>query len=213
VASRRRGGDNTSTSCDKKHDACYHLRLGWTRPGREPWHQLIKDQEDAMRTLVLNAGFEPLAVVSDHRAVVLVLHARASVLEEAEDPLTSPGGSYARPTVILLNRYVRPGRRRRVAVSRRAVLRRDGHRCGYCGDHADTVDHIRPRSKGGDTSWANLVACCGACNSRKADRELQELGWTLRTQPREPAHHVRGTWDGPEHPDEAWMAYLYPQAA
>jgi hypothetical protein len=53
-----------------------------------------------MRTLVLNAGFEPLAVVSDHRAVVLVLHARASVLEEAADPLTSPGGSYARPTVI-----------------------------------------------------------------------------------------------------------------
>lgn len=166
-----------------------------------------------MRTLVLNAGFEPLAVVSDHRAVVLVLHARASILEAAEDPLRSPSGEYSRPTVILLNRYVRPRRRRRLSVSRRAVLRRDGHRCAYCGDRAETVDHVRPRSRGGDTSWSNLVACCSPCNSRKADHELGELGWSLRFVPREPVHQQRGLWAGPETPEPEWLAYLQPQAA
>lgn len=167
-----------------------------------------------MRTLVLNAGFEPLSVVSDHRAAVLVLRARATILEAAADPIRAPGGPHARPTVILLKRYVRPGRRRPGPASRRAVLRRDDHRCAYCGDHADTVDHVRPRSRGGTTSWENLVACCHQCNHRKADRELSELGWRLRFTPGEPAWNRRhGGWEVPGVPDAAWLAYLPDVAA
>lgn len=167
-----------------------------------------------MRTLVLNAGFEPLAVVSDRRAVVLVLRARARVLEVAQDPLHAPTGSYPRPSVILLDRYIRPVRRRPGPVSRRAVLRRDAHSCAYCGGGADTVDHIRPRSRGGPSSWTNLVACCQKCNHAKADRLLEDLGWKLRVKPREPAWAVHpGPWDGSGQPDEAWLAYLGDVAA
>lgn len=162
-----------------------------------------------MRTLVLNAGFEPLAVVSDRRAVVLVLRARATVLEVARDPLRSPSSCLDRPSVILLDRYVRPKRRRPGPVSRRAVLRRDSHRCAYCGDHADTIDHIRPRSRGGPSSWSNLVACCRRCNHLKADRSLEDMGWRLRHQPGEPPWTFQsGSWDDTATPDESWMAYL-----
>ncbi|RKW69446.1 HNH endonuclease [Galactobacter caseinivorans] len=167
-----------------------------------------------MRTLVLNAGFEPLAVVSDRRAVVLVLRSRARVLEVAEDPLVAPAGSFPRPTVILLDRYIRPNRRRPGPVSRRAVLRRDAHRCAYCGAGADTVDHVRPRSRGGPSSWTNLVACCRKCNHAKADRLLEDLGWKLRVKPGEPAWAVHpGPWDSPGQLDDAWLAYLSGVAA
>ncbi len=162
-----------------------------------------------MRTLVLNAGFEPLAVVSDRRAVVLVMRARATVLEVSADPLRSPGTQVDRPSVILLDRYVRPVVRRPGPVSRRAVLRRDAHRCAYCQAEADTIDHVVPRSRGGGSSWANLVACCRRCNHLKADRLLEELGWRLERTPREPAWSVRpGPWDGSSLPDDAWLAYL-----
>ena len=162
-----------------------------------------------MRTLVLNAGFEPLAVVSDRRAVVLVMRARATVLEVSEDPLRAPGQEFERPSVILLDRYVRPSVRRPGPVSRRAVLRRDAYTCAYCSAEADTIDHVLPRSRGGDSSWANLVACCRKCNHRKADRLLSEIGWELHRAPREPAWSVRpGPLDGGSAPEDAWLAYL-----
>ena len=167
-----------------------------------------------MRTLVLNAGFEPLAVVSDRRAVVLVLRARATVLAVGAEPIHREDGDIDRPSVILLDRYVRPGKRRPGPVSRRGVLRRDGYRCAYCGEGADTIDHVHPRSRGGGTTWSNLVACCRRCNHTKADRLLGELGWRLRKAPREPVWNVSpGPWDGSQVPDAAWLAYLRPAAA
>ena len=114
-----------------------------------------------MRTLVLNAGYEPLAIVSFKRALVLVMNDKATVIERVEDdPVWGTHGVYDRPAVIILSRYVRVPLRRRVPVTRRGVLRRDGHRCGYCGKAATTIDHVLPRSRGGADSWENLVACC-----------------------------------------------------
>src|SRR5690606_16897115 len=110
-----------------------------------------------MRTLVLNAGYEPLTVVSFKRALVLVLNEKASVIERVEDdPVYGSGRSFDRPAVIILSRYVRVPGARRVPVTRRGVLRRDEHRCGYCGKNAATIDHILPRSRGGRDSWENL---------------------------------------------------------
>jgi 5-methylcytosine-specific restriction endonuclease McrA len=95
-----------------------------------------------MRTLVLNAGYEPLAVVSFKRALVLVMGGKATVVaSDAEHPVVGSSGSWDRPSVILLTRYVRIPVSRRVPVSRRGVLRRDGHRCASCGHAASTVDH------------------------------------------------------------------------
>ena len=121
-----------------------------------------------MRTLVLNAGYEPLSVVSDRRALLLVATGKASVLEDAGDPMRSPTRAWGRPLVILLHQYVRVPHTDAAPVSRKGVLRRDAHRCAYCGAHATTVDHVRPRSRGGENSWENLVACCVRCKSAPA---------------------------------------------
>lgn len=161
-----------------------------------------------MRTLVLNAGYEPLAVVSFKRAMVLVMAGKAAVLEiDAGHPVLSAAGAWDRPSVIVLTRYVRVPYGRSVPVSRRGVLRRDEHRCAYCSAHATTIDHVVPRSRGGADTWENLVACCLGCNNAKGDRTPSEMGWRLTSIPRMPfdsAWLVRGT----ERPAPVWSTYL-----
>lgn len=160
-----------------------------------------------MRTLVLNAGYEPLSVVTYRRALLLVTTGKASVLAHGGDPVVGPSCILRRPTVILLHRYIRVPHSDHVAVSRRGVLRRDGHLCAYCGRTATTVDHIHPRSRGGEDSWENLVACCLVCNNAKGDRTLAQLGWKLRvtpTRPHGPQWRIREL----EKPAEEWREFL-----
>lgn len=164
-----------------------------------------------MRTLVLNAGYEPLAVVSFRRAIVLVLAHKAVVLATDGLPVVSGSLTLERPSVILLARYVKVPYGRAVPVSRRAVLRRDGHRCAYCRQSAATVDHVLPRSRGGPDTWENLVACCVRCNNVKGDRTPEEMGWVLQTAPRAPVGHAWLLRSGEsQHP--RWAEYL-PAAA
>lgn len=165
-----------------------------------------------MRTLVLNAGYEPLAVVSFKRALVLVMNHKATIVQADPDhPVYAASGSWERPSVILLTRYVRIPRSRSNPVSRRGVLRRDDHRCCYCGSSATTIDHVIPRSRGGRDSWDNLVACCLRCNNLKSDQTPGEMGWRMRFSARVPkgsAWVVRGV----EQPLPQWDAYLEPAA-
>lgn len=165
-----------------------------------------------MRTLVLNAGYEPLAVVSFKRAIVLVMNQKATIVAADEtDLVRSSSSAWARPSVIILRNYVRlPGRQ--VPVSRRGVLRRDAQRCGYCGQHATTIDHILPRSRGGQDSWENLVACCLRCNNVKGDRTPAEMGWQLRLKPRAP-HGPTWLVRGVERSQPDWDEYLTQVAA
>ncbi|ABY22252.1 HNH endonuclease family protein [Renibacterium salmoninarum ATCC 33209] len=165
-----------------------------------------------MRTLVLNAGYEPLAVVTFRRALILVLAGKASVLAEGDDPVVGPQEILSRPSVILLNRYIRLPYDRESPVSRRGVLRRDEHHCAYCGKSGSTIDHIQPRSRGGADSWENLVACCLRCNNLKGDHTPSEMGWHLRVSPKPP----RG-WHWQirelEKPTPDWDAFLSESAA
>ncbi|MBP2437240.1 HNH endonuclease [Microbacterium amylolyticum] len=161
-----------------------------------------------MRTLVLNAGYEPLGIVSFKRAIVLVMNQKASVVErDDDDPVCGPSDMYDRPAVILLSRYVRVPRERSVPVTRRGVLRRDGNQCAYCGRNATTIDHVQPRSRGGADSWENLVAACLKCNNMKSDRTPQEMGWDLRFVPR-PPQGVSWAVRGSERADPSWEPYL-----
>ncbi|GAB2692229.1 HNH endonuclease [Thalassiella azotivora] len=164
-----------------------------------------------MRTLVLNAGYEPLAVVSFRRAVVLVLAGKAVLLAEDDPPVVSGSLTVPRPAVIVLSRYVRMPYGRVATVSRRGVLRRDAHRCAYCGRSATTVDHVLPRSRGGRDTWENLVACCVRCNNTKGNRTPEEMGWRLLVTPKAP---TGPTWvlrgSEPRHP--RWAEFL-PEAA
>ncbi|MFZ7087558.1 HNH endonuclease [Curtobacterium sp. RRHDQ10] len=161
-----------------------------------------------MRTLVLNAGYEPLAVISFRRALVLVMNQKASVVTvDADHPVFGSSSSFDRPSVIILTRYVRIPQSRLVPVSRRGVLRRDANRCGYCGRHATTIDHVQPRSRGGEDSWENLVACCLTCNNVKGDRTPREMGWALRFRPKAP-HGTAWVVRGIERPQPDWDEYL-----
>ncbi|MFY9488210.1 MAG: HNH endonuclease [Solirubrobacterales bacterium] len=140
------------------------------------------------RVLVLNASFEPINVCTVRRAIVLILKEKAEVIDEAGLELHAEKLSMTRPSVIRLRTYVRiPYQSFRRKITRRAVFARDGWECQYCGKRGSlTVDHIVPRSKGGDTSWENVVACCAGCNRRKGDRSVSQCGMKLRSHPRAP---------------------------
>ena len=169
---------------------------------------ITSQQDVSMRTLVLNAGYEPLSVVSYRRALVLVMNGRAVVVEsDQRHPVRSVEGEWVRPSVIVLTRYVKMPHNRQIPVSRRGVLRRDGHRCAYCGNHASTIDHVIPRSRGGRDEWENLVACCLKCNNIKGDRTPHEMGWRMQLAPKTPygtAWLVRGI----DRPQPHWEEYL-----
>ncbi len=148
------------------------------------------DRGTPPRALLLNASLEPLCIVNLHRAVVLVMTGKATVLESEGRVLRSERTSLPVPVVLCLTRYVHVPQRRAVPPTRRTVLQRDNHRCAYCGGGADTVDHVLPRSRGGRHEWSNVVAACVRCNHRKADRLLQEIGWQLSFTPLAPRWSV-----------------------
>ena len=88
--------------------------------------------------------------------------------------------------MIRLRYFVRVPFHRRSSLSRRGVFARDGYRCQYCGSRADSIDHVRPRSRGGPHTWENVVAACRRCNAHKRDRLLSETSFKLRRQPGQP---------------------------
>ena len=121
--------------------------------------------------LVLNATYEPVNVCTVRRAVVLLLKEKAEVIERGSWELHSETTTLARPMVIRLVTFVKvPRDTHRRKITRRAVFARDGWQCQYCGSKANlTVDHVIPRSKGGTSTWENIVASCAPCNRRKGD--------------------------------------------
>lgn len=149
------------------------------------------------RVLVLNASYEALTEISADRAVVLLMGGAAESIADREPhfPIRSKHLELALPETIRLLRYVYLDHVTRIHDGSRAtlagVLRRDNHRCGYCASWARTVDHIRPRSRGGANTWDNLIAACALCNSNKADRTPEEAGMRLLWQPKAPAHLAR----------------------
>ncbi len=159
------------------------------------------------RSLVLNASYEPLCVVSARRAVVLVLKAKAEVIEADGIAFHSEKLSIPVPSVLRLNYYVNVPFRARATLSRRAVFIRDAYECQYCAAPAENVDHVTPRSRGGEHTWENVVASCRKCNSKKENRLPVEVGLALRRPPRVPQDiHFLVVSVGSLHP--TWERYL-----
>jgi 5-methylcytosine-specific restriction endonuclease McrA len=161
------------------------------------------------QALVLNATYEPLCVVTSRRALMLTLDAKAEVLHVTGGSFRAARLSLPEPSVVRLTYYVRVPYQARVALNRRAIFARDGHRCQYCGASAENIDHVIPKSKGGRHSWDNVVAACRRCNTRKRDHLLEESGMKLRRPPAPPRER---TWiliaSGGMRPD--WEQYLSP---
>jgi 5-methylcytosine-specific restriction endonuclease McrA len=161
------------------------------------------------QVLVLNASYEPLNVCSVRRAHVLVWKGKAEIVERDTPALRSAGASFILPLVIRLLQYVRVPHAVKRRISRRALFARDGWRCVYCGSSSGrlTLDHVQPRSKGGDSCWENVVTACAPCNLRKGDRTLEEARMTLGRQPKAPAPILFIRLALPRVPD-SWLQYL-----
>lgn len=136
--------------------------------------------------IVLNATYEPISKTRVQRAMAMVLNGTA-VIEEAHPDLwiRHKNGRFPWPKVLRLLRYVRvPFRFGPEAWTKAGVLRRDHHKCVFCGKAADTVEHVVPTSRGGDPRcWLNTAAACSPCNNKKGDRTLKESRMKLRWDP------------------------------
>lgn len=164
------------------------------------------------RALVLNATYEPLCVVTSKRAICLVLAEKAEVVHDDGTAVHAERFSMPRPSVIKLRHLVRVPYHRRAALSRRAVFARDEHRCQYCGGHADSIDHVVPRSRGGQHVWENVVAACRSCNVRKRDRYLHETTMRLARPPRTP-REITWVMVAVGRVPELWEPYLQVRAS
>lgn len=160
--------------------------------------------------LVLNASFEAIAICASRRALALVVKDTAWV-QEHDGREVHAGIMF--PTVIRLKEYKKIPHRVQV-LTRKNLLARDNHECQYCGEAFSawdlTLDHVVPRSKGGPSSWQNLVACCGPCNRRKADRTPLEANMPLLKIPtpitiHTSRHILRSLGERNEH----WQKYMY----
>src|SRR5918992_650831 len=167
----------------------------------------------AGRVLVLNATYEPINVCTVRRAAVLLLKDKAEIIEHSSYELRSEHSTLPRPVVIRLVTFVKvPRDTHRRKITRRAVFARDGWTCQYCGARANlTVDHVIPRSKGGASTWENIVASCAPCNRRKGDLLPAQATMTPKRAPRAPNPHVFIHVASPTIPT-AWKQWL-PDAA
>ena len=168
--------------------------------------------------LVLNADFRPLSYFplslwSWQDAVKAVFLDRVSVLSEYDVEVHSPSHAMRLPSVIALRDYIPAARR--PAFTRFNVFLRDSFECQYCGDgfpaHDLTFDHVIPRSRGGLTSWINVVAACGPCNLRKGSKLPRECNMLPRQEPRAPTSwelQDNGRAFPPNHLHESWRDYL-----
>ncbi|HYZ62128.1 MAG TPA: HNH endonuclease [Acetobacteraceae bacterium] len=176
-----------------------------------------------LQTLVLNADMQPLSwgplsVWPWQDALVAVLQERVSPVINYDARVRSASASFPIPSVVALKRY---HRRRRVAFTRYHVFLRDGFRCQYCGDSLAakelTFDHIVPRSRGGRTSWTNVVTCCQRDNLAKGSKSLRESGMRLLRKPEEPTPHqideMARRYAPKDNLHETWMDFLYWDAA
>jgi len=162
------------------------------------------------RVLVLNASYEPINVCTVRRAAVLILKNRAEMLEKGGWALHAETLTLPRPVVIRLLTYVRiPREAHRRKITRRAVFARDRWTCQYCGRARGnlTVDHVIPRSRGGPSSWENIVTCCAPCNRRKGDRLPQQARMLPSRAPKAPSPTIFIHVATPSIP-AAWEQYL-----
>lgn len=142
--------------------------------------------------VVFSKNYMPLARIKLKRAVVLIVTGQAEPLEFS----STQQWEVRSPSIVLqVSEHIRlidsnPERYWKVPpVSRHEVLRRDNHTCQYCGSGKHlTLDHVIPRSKGGQHTWNNVVAACVRCNSRKGDRLPQEANMIPRQKPNAPVH-------------------------
>ncbi len=151
-----------------------------------------------------------MSVINVKKAIVLLYLGKVELIESYQGrEVRAVSMSMPSPSIVRLSVYVRVPYKK-IILSRKNILRRDGHRCQYCGrsDATLTVDHVMPVSRAGEDTWENLVCACVNCNNKKSDRTPDEARMPLRRTPMRPNHvtfirHFVGSLD------ERWKPYLF----
>lgn len=161
------------------------------------------------KVLILNADYSAFGICSVYRAFLLVYTHKAETLVESEDEvLRSVNQRFQVPSIIRLHRYINRPYRGGVVLNRQNIFKRDNNCCQYCGSTKDlTLDHVIPRSRGGRTSWDNLITACKPCNSKKGDLTPEEAGMPLMQEPFKPSF-VMFLRDFHGRISRDWLSYL-----
>lgn len=160
------------------------------------------------KVLVLNQSYQPVSITSVKKAVTLAFRNKVEFVETSDTMLRSPNAEYPSPLVIRLKSHVRYNPFGRVELNRKNVFKRDGGMCVYCGsENKLTVDHVMPKSRGGRSSWENLVTACSKCNNKKDNMTPEEAGMHLGIKPKQPHYLLFMTQDMTPH--DKWKPYLY----
>ena len=167
------------------------------------------------RSLLLNASYEPLRVISWQKAVVLLVKGKVEVIASYDRRIRGVRTSWQLPSVLRLLQRVRVTRHfHQVPFSRANIYLRDRYRCQYCAVRFPpselTFDHVVPVSRGGRKVWENIVTCCIGCNRRKGGKTPSEAGLALQQKPRRPSFYPAYaiTFGMAEIPT-SWRDYLY----
>ncbi len=137
------------------------------------------------QVLVLNASYEPLNITTWRRAAVLMIKGKAESLEEDQNHKIR--NNIKLPTVIRLRYFIKVPYRE-LALNRKNLIQRDNYSCQYCGYKGDqlSIDHVIPRSRGGEDKWENVTTACISCNLRKGNRTPFEASMRLKRIPHKP---------------------------
>jgi hypothetical protein len=154
------------------------------------------------KVLVLNADYTPLNVTSLRRGFVLVIKGKAEILEKGVEPIMTTIGDFVRPIIIRLLSYVKY-HSKPLKINRKRIYKRDNNQCVYCESKKHlTIDHVIPKSRGGNNTWKNLVTCCLSCNLKKGNKTPEEAGMRMVLKPYEPSifseivnPNVDGIWE------------------
>lgn len=158
----------------------------------------------------MNQNYEPISICNVRKAIILLFLGKAELVETKDGRIIrSQNYHMPFPSIIRLGVYVRIVHKR-VILSRKNIMRRDGYKCQYCGASGGnlTIDHIIPKSQGGEDTWENLVTACVSCNNKKNDRRPEEANMKLLKHPRKP-NHITFIKHSINKLDERWKPYLF----
>jgi len=161
------------------------------------------------KTLKLDAAYRPIEVINGIEALVMCLIGKAKTVETYDKVIRSTSQVFKIPSVIVLCRVIK-FKFNSLHCSRKAVFHRDAHTCQYCqksfGSKELTLDHVLPKSRGGEKVWTNLVAACKKCNQKKGNRTPEEAGMKLTREPKKPKNSFI---DSKSNIQKIWKDYLW----
>ena len=159
---------------------------------------------------MLNQSYEPLTLCTTKKAIILIYLRKAELV--SDNPklnIRTINSTFPWPSVIRLKSYIKVPYKN-INLTRKNILRRDNHKCAYCGrgDLTFTIDHVVPKSKSGKDTWDNLVTACLPCNNKKGNRTPDEANMQLKIKPHKP-NYIMFILNSVSRIDENWRPYLF----